>query len=436
METPKTVAFHTLGCKLNFSETSTIARLLLDNGYKKVDFDSPADIYLLNTCSVTENADRECKTVVRGALKHNPEAFVVVVGCYAQLKPDEISNIEGVDLVLGASEKFRLLNYLDDLSKKTKAEVYSCEIEEADFFVDAYSFGDRTRVFLKVQDGCDYTCSFCTIPLARGKSRSDTIENVLKNARDIASKGVKEIVLTGVNLGDFGILNSGTKKHDHTFFDLVKEIDQVEGIDRIRISSIEPNLLKDEIIEYVSRSNRFVPHFHIPLQSGSNKILKMMRRRYLRELYTERISKIKESMPHCCIGVDVIVGFPGETEEDFKETYNFLNELDVSYLHVFTYSERDNTDALSIKEVVPISIRKQRNKMLRILSAKKLRSFYEQHLDTFQKVLLEGENKDGFLHGFTENYIKVKMPFKSELVNQVMEVKLHNIDVDGIFTVQ
>ncbi len=436
METPKTVAFHTLGCKLNFSETSTIARLLLDNGYKKVDFDSPADIYLLNTCSVTENADRECKTVVRGALKHNPEAFVVVVGCYAQLKPDEISNIEGVDLVLGASEKFRLLNYLDDLSKKTKAEVYSCEIEEADFFVDAYSFGDRTRVFLKVQDGCDYTCSFCTIPLARGKSRSDTIENVLKNARDIASKGVKEIVLTGVNLGDFGILNSGTKKHDHTFFDLVKEIDQVEGIDRIRISSIEPNLLKDEIIEYVSRSNRFVPHFHIPLQSGSNKILKMMRRRYLRELYTERISKIKESMPHCCIGVDVIVGFPGETEEDFKETYNFLNELDVSYLHVFTYSERDNTDALSIKEVVPISIRKQRNKMLRILSAKKLRSFYEQHLDTFQKVLLEGENKDGFLHGFTENYIKVKMPFKSELVNQVMEVKLHNIDIDGIFTVQ
>lgn len=435
METPKTVAFHTLGCKLNFSETSTIARLLLDNGYQKVDFNSPADLYILNTCSVTENADRECKTVVRGALRHNPDAFIVVVGCYAQLKPDEISNIEGVDLVLGASEKFRLLNYLDDLSKKTKAEVYSCEIEEANFFVDSYSFGDRTRVFLKVQDGCDYTCSFCTIPLARGKSRSDTIENVLKNAHEIASKGVKEIVLTGVNLGDFGILNSGSKKHDSTFFDLVKEIDQVAGIERIRISSIEPNLLKDEIIEYVSKSNRFVPHFHIPLQSGSNKVLKMMRRRYLRELYTERVSKIKAEMPHCCIGVDVIVGFPGETEDDFKETYEFLNVLDVSYLHVFTYSERDNTDAIKIQEIVPINIRKQRNKMLRILSAKKLRGFYENHIGTSQKVLLEGENKDGFLHGFTDNYIKVKVPYNKELINQVLDVKLQNIDLDGIFMI-
>ncbi len=435
METPKTVAFHTLGCKLNFSETSTIARLLLDNGYQKVDFNSPADLYILNTCSVTENADRECKTVVRGALRHNPDAFIVVVGCYAQLKPDEISNIEGVDLVLGASEKFRLLNYLDDLSKKTKAEVYSCEIEEANFFVDSYSFGDRTRVFLKVQDGCDYTCSFCTIPLARGKSRSDTIENVLKNAHEIASKGVKEIVLTGVNLGDFGILNSGSKKHDSTFFDLVKEIDQIAGIERIRISSIEPNLLKDEIIEYVSKSNRFVPHFHIPLQSGSNKVLKMMRRRYLRELYTERVSKIKAEMPHCCIGVDVIVGFPGETEDDFKETYEFLNVLDVSYLHVFTYSERDNTDAIKIQEIVPINIRKQRNKMLRILSAKKLRGFYENHIGTSQKVLLEGENKDGFLHGFTDNYIKVKVPYNKELINQVLDVKLQNIDLDGIFMI-
>lgn len=435
METLKTVAFHTLGCKLNFSETSSIARLMLDNGYQKVDFNSPADVYVLNTCSVTENADRECKTVVKSALRHNPEAFVVVVGCYAQLKPGEISNIEGVDLVLGATEKFRLLNYLNDLSKKSKAEVYSCEIEDANFFVDAYSFGDRTRVFLKVQDGCDYNCSFCTIPLARGKSRSDTIENVLKNARDIASKNVKEIVLTGVNLGDFGIMDAGTKKYDSTFFDLVKEIDQVEGIERIRISSIEPNLLKDEIIEYVAKSNRFVPHFHIPLQSGSNKVLKMMRRRYMRELYFERVAKIKSTMPHCCIGVDVIVGFPGESEEDFLETYNFLNNLDISYLHVFTYSERDNTEALNIKDIVPVNIRKQRNKMLRILSAKKLRMFHEQHLNSSHKVLFEGENKDGFLHGFTENYIKVKAPFNPELINSLVQVTLKSIDIDGILKV-
>jgi threonylcarbamoyladenosine tRNA methylthiotransferase MtaB len=433
MKNTQTVAFHTLGCKLNFSETSSIARLLLENGYSKVDFNSPADIFVLNTCSVTENADKECKTIVKSALKQNPDAFIVVIGCYAQLKPNEISNIKGVDLVLGASEKFRLLNYLNDLTKKTKAEVFSCEIEDANFFVDAYSFGDRTRVFLKVQDGCDYTCSFCTIPLARGKSRSDTIDNVLKNAKEIASKGVKEIVLTGVNLGDFGIIDSGSKKHENSFFDLVKEIDKVEGIDRIRISSIEPNLLKDEIIEYVAVSNKFVPHFHIPLQSGSNKILKSMRRRYLRELYADRIGKIKSLMPHCCIGVDVIVGFPGETEEDFLETYNFLNNLNVSYLHVFTYSERDNTDAIHLKDVVPVAVRKQRNKMLRILSVKKLRQFYEEHLGSKSKVLFESENKEGYISGFTANYIKVKTPYKTELINSIVEVNLNSLGTDGFF---
>jgi len=433
----KKVAFHTLGCKLNFSETSTIARLFQDNGYQKVDFTQPSDVYVINTCSVTANADKECKSIVKSALSVSPDAYVVVVGCYAQLKPEEIANIDGVDLVLGASEKFKLLNYLSDLSKKSKAEVFSCEIEEADFFVDSYSFGDRTRVFLKVQDGCDYSCTFCTIPLARGASRSDTILNAVKNASDIAKQDVKEIVLTGVNLGDFGKISSkeesqnskGIKKE--TFFDLVQELDKVEGIERFRISSIEPNLLKDETIEFVSKSKRFVPHFHIPLQSGSNKILKSMRRRYLRELYSDRVSKIKSLMPHCCIGVDVIVGFPGETDEDFLETYNFLNELDVSYLHVFTYSERDNTEALNIKEIVPIAVRKKRNKMLRILSAKKLRHFYEQHIGETRTVLFEGDNKEGFMHGFTDNYIKVKTPYDVSLVNQLRKVQLKDLDADG-----
>ena len=397
----KRVAFHTLGCKLNFSETSTISRLFEENGYQKVDFTQAADVYVINTCSVTSNADKECKQIVRSALNVSPDAYVVIVGCYAQLKPEEIANIDGVDLVLGASEKFKLLNYLSDLTKKTKAEVYSCEIEEANFFVDSYSFGDRTRVFLKVQDGCDYNCSFCTIPLARGNSRSDTISNAVKNATEIATQNVKEIVLTGVNLGDFGNSESSSKdqesnkksqesrvkNQEETFFDLVKELDKVNGIERFRISSIEPNLLKDEIIEYVATSKHFVPHFHIPLQSGSNKILKAMRRRYLRELYSDRVSKIKTLMPHCCIGVDVIVGFPGETEEDFLDTYNFLNELDISYLHVFTYSERDNTDAIIIKNVVPMAVRKKRNKMLRILSAKKQRHFYQQHLSETRTVL-------------------------------------------------
>ncbi len=428
----KKVVFHTLGCKLNFSETSTIARLFQENGYQKVDFTQPSDVYVINTCSVTANADKECKQIVKAALNISPEAYVVVIGCYAQLKPEEIANIEGVDLVLGASEKFKLLNYLNDLSKKSKAEVFSCEIEEANFFVDSHSFGDRTRVFLKVQDGCDYNCSFCTIPLARGSSRSDGILNAVKNAAEIAKQDVKEIVLTGVNLGDFGNNSSkeGNKKQE-TFYDLVTELDKVEGIERFRISSIEPNLLKDETIEFVSKSERFVPHFHIPLQSGSNKILKAMRRRYMRELYSDRVSKIKILMPHCCIGVDVIVGFPGETDEDFLETYNFLNQLDISYLHVFTYSERDNTDALNIKEIVPVAIRKKRNKMLRILSAKKLRNFYEQHLGSSQKVLFEGDNKEGFMHGFTENYIKVKTPYNPLLTNKIQEVVLNKLDTDG-----
>lgn len=433
----KKVAFHTLGCKLNFSETSTIARLFQENGYQKVDFTQPSDVYVINTCSVTANADKECKQIVKSALTVSPDAYVVVVGCYAQLKPEEIANIEGVDLVLGASEKFKLLNYLSDLSKKEKADVFSCEIEDANFFVDSYSFGDRTRVFLKVQDGCDYSCSFCTIPLARGASRSDTIENALKNAREIAKQDVKEIVLTGVNLGDFG--NNATKegnRKQENFFELVQELDKVEGIERFRISSIEPNLLKDETIEFVSHSKRFVPHFHIPLQSGSNKILKAMRRRYLRELYSDRVAKIKSLMPHCCIGVDVIVGFPGESEEDFLETYNFLNGLDISYLHVFTYSERDNTDALNIREVVPLAIRKKRNKMLRILSAKKLRNFYEKHIGEVRTVLFEGDNKEGFMHGFTDNYIKVKTTFDPTLINQLRKVKLNAIDADGTMLVE
>lgn len=436
----KKVAFHTLGCKLNFSETSTIARLFEEQGYLKVDFHEPSDVYVINTCSVTANADKECKLIVKSALNISPEAYIVVVGCYAQLKPEEIANIDGVDLVLGASEKFKLLNYLNDLTKKSKAEIYSCEIEEANFFVDSYSFGDRTRVFLKVQDGCDYSCSFCTIPLARGNSRSDTITNAVNNVNTVAKKGIKEIVLTGINLGDFGSTKKvegrsekieGMSEKRETFFDLVKELDKMEGIERFRISSIEPNLLKDEIIDYVSQSKRFVPHFHIPLQSGSNKILKAMRRRYIRELYSDRVAKIKSVMPHCCIGVDVIVGFPGETDDDFLETYNFINELDISYLHVFTYSERDNTDAIHLKNVVPMNIRKKRNKMLRILSAKKLRHFYEQHLGQTRPVLFEADKTQTFMHGFTDNYIKVKTPFNASLINQLKDVTLTSILADG-----
>jgi len=433
MENRSTIAYYTQGCKLNFSETSTISRQLTKDGYQKVDFKEIADIYVINTCSVTENADKECKRLIRTALKTSPNAFIIVVGCYAQLKPEQISQIDGVDLVLGATEKFKLNDYLNDLSKKEHTEIHSCEIDDANFFVDAYSIGDRTRAFLKVQDGCDYKCTYCTIPLARGISRSDKLENVLNNAKAISEKGIQEIVLTGVNIGDYGKGEFGNKKHQHTFIDLVKGLDKVEGINRLRISSIEPNLLKNEIIEFVANSKAFVPHFHIPLQSGSDDILKKMKRRYLTDLYVDRVNTIKSLMPHCCIGVDVIVGFPGETEEHFLKTYNFLNELDISYLHVFSYSERSNTKAAKMDNVVDKAIRHKRSKMLRILSAKKKRHFYEQQQGSVRNVLFEGENKDGFMYGFTENYIRVKTHFKSEWINQLMPTKLNTLDEDGIY---
>lgn len=432
MQNRKKVAFHTLGCKLNFSETSTIARGFQQEGFTRVDFTEKADIYVINTCSVTDNADKEFKKIVRKALAVNPDAFVAAVGCYAQLKPEELAAVDGVDLVLGATEKFKITDYINDLSKNNFGEVHSCEIEEADFYVSSYSIGDRTRAFLKVQDGCDYKCTYCTIPLARGISRSDTMENVLKSAQEIAAQGIKEIVLTGVNIGDYGKGEFGNKRHEHTFLDLVKELDRVDGIERLRISSIEPNLLKDETIELVSKSRAFVPHFHIPLQSGSNEILKKMKRRYLRELYADRVSKIRELMPHACIGVDVIVGFPGETDEHFLETYHFLNELDISYLHVFTYSERDNTEAAAMPGRVEPKVRAKRNKMLRGLSVKKRRAFYESQLNTTRTVLFEGENKEGYIHGFTENYIKVKTPWNPELVNTLHKVNLTEIDNDGL----
>ena len=431
METKK-VAFYTLGCKLNFSETSTIARSFNDEGFQRVDFKEKADIYVINTCSVTENADKRFKTIVKQAQKLNPEAFVAAIGCYAQLKPEELADVNGVDLVLGATEKFKITDYLNDLSKNDFGEIHSCEIEEADFYVGSYSIGDRTRAFLKVQDGCDYKCTYCTIPLARGISRSDTMENVLKNAQEISQKGIKEIVLTGVNIGDYGKGEFGNKKHEHTFLDLVTELDKVKGIDRLRISSIEPNLLKNETIDLISKSRAFVPHFHVPLQSGSNELLKRMKRRYMRELYVDRVSKIKQVMPHACIGVDVIVGFPGETDALFLETYNFLNELDISYLHVFTYSERDNTEAAEMDGVVPNNIRAKRSKMLRGLSVKKRRAFYESQLNTDRVVLFEGENKEGYIHGFTENYVKVKAPWNPKLVNTLHKVKLIKIDEDGL----
>ena len=433
---PKTVAFHTLGCKLNFAETSTIARQLTDAGYQKVNFDEPAQVYIINTCSVTENADKECKLHVKRAAKANPDGLVAIIGCYAQLKPEEISAIEGVDLVLGAKEKFNILSYLDDLEKsESYGQVHSCEIDETDFFVGSYSIGDRTRAFLKVQDGCDYKCTYCTIPLARGISRSDTIENVVNNAKEIAAKDIKEIVLTGVNIGDYGKGEFGNKKHEHTFLDLISELDKVEGIERIRISSIEPNLLKDESIELVSKSRSFVPHFHIPLQSGSDELLKKMKRRYLTKLYTDRVNKIREVMPDAAIGVDVIVGFPGETEELFMETYNLLNELPVTYLHVFTYSERENTEAAEMEGVVPIPERKRRNKMLRILSEKKKMAFYQTQLGKTLPVLWEHENKDGKMFGFTENYVRVQKNFDQASVNQIEFLKLEKIEADGTVSV-
>ncbi|WP_315513073.1 tRNA (N(6)-L-threonylcarbamoyladenosine(37)-C(2))-methylthiotransferase MtaB [Capnocytophaga sputigena] len=428
----KKVAFYTLGCKLNFAETSTIARSFEEDGYIRVDFDDPADIYVINTCSVTENADKQFKQIVRKALKTNPKAFLAAVGCYAQLKPEELASVDGVDLVLGAKEKFNITQYIDDLTKNNEGIVHSCEISETDFYVGSYSIGDRTRAFLKVQDGCDYKCTYCTIPMARGISRSDTIENILSNAKKISDKGIKEIVLTGVNIGDYGKGEFGNKKHEHTFLELVQALDNVEGIERLRISSIEPNLIKDETIDFIAQSKSFVPHFHIPLQSGSNEILKKMKRRYLRELYVSRVAKIREVMPDACIGVDVIVGFPGETDEHFLETYHFLNDLDISYLHVFTYSERDNTEAVLMDGVVPDAVRAKRSKMLRGLSAKKRNAFYESQLGKEKTVLFESDNKQGYIHGFTENYVKVKAPWDPALVNTLHKVKLTKIDVDGM----
>ncbi|RSC96208.1 tRNA (N(6)-L-threonylcarbamoyladenosine(37)-C(2))-methylthiotransferase MtaB [Tenacibaculum singaporense] len=432
MNVDKKVAFYTLGCKLNFSETSTIARNFVNEGFERVEFEEKADIYVINTCSVTDNADKRFKSIVKSALKKNEEAFVIGVGCYAQLKPEELAAVDGVDLVLGATEKFNVTSYINDLTKNDIGEVHSCEIEDADFYVGSYSIGDRTRAFLKVQDGCDYKCTYCTIPLARGISRSDTLENVLKNAKEISEKGIKEIVLTGVNIGDYGKGEFGNKKHEHTFLELVQALDKVEGINRLRISSIEPNLLKDETIDFVSNSNTFVPHFHIPLQSGSDELLKKMKRRYLRKVYTDRVAKIKEVMPNACIGVDVIVGFPGETDELFLETYNYLADLDISYLHVFTYSERPNTEANEMDGVVPKKTRAKRSKMLRGLSVKKRRAFYESQLGNTLTVLFESENKEGYIHGFTENYVKVKAPWNPELVNTLHTVTLTKIDEDGL----
>lgn len=433
MATPLTVAFHTLGCKLNFSETSSIRRSFENQGYSTIDFEQGADIYVLNTCSVTDFADKKCRYEVRRALKYSPQAKIVVVGCYAQLKPQEIADIPGVDLVLGAAEKFNILNYIDGISKSSdKGMVIAGEVKEANTFVDAFSFGDRTRSFLKVQDGCDYKCSFCTIPQARGSSRSDTVQNVIANANKIAHQGVKEIVLTGVNLGDFGngtdVIEGTKPKKEALFIDLIQKLDDVEGIERYRISSIEPNLITEEIIAFVSQSKRFVPHFHIPLQSGSDKILKSMRRRYQRDLYRERIETIKKHMPHCCIGVDVIVGFPGETDEDFKETYTFLQELDISYLHVFTYSERANTPAAEMADPVPMEVRRQRNEMLRILSQKKRIAFTTPFLDSQRSVLFEHSKENGMMTGYTDNYIKVTLPYSENKINTISKVHLIALD--------
>lgn len=424
MEQVKTVAFHTLGCKLNFSETSTLSRLLEQDGFVKTEFDNTADVYVINTCSVTDNADKECRMLVRRIQRRAPGSMVVITGCYAQLKPEEIASIEGVDLVLGAAEKFNIAEHLKTLTKGDSTKICSCDIEDVNSFHASYSLNDRTRTFLKVQDGCDYTCAFCTIPMARGKSRSDSVANVVEHAHTLAATGVKEIVLTGVNLGDFGKGFEGGKKREESFFELAQALDQVEGISRYRISSIEPNLLTNEIIEFVANSRKFMPHFHIPLQSGSNDILGLMRRRYRRELYAEKVALIKQFMPHCAIGVDVIVGFPSESDAHFRETYDFLNELDVSYLHVFTYSERANTHALEIKPVVPVHIRNERNKMLRNLSHKKQQFFNEQHLGQTRKVLFESLGKDGMMEGYTDNYVKVTTPFRQEWHNQIIDWEL------------
>jgi len=424
MAEARTVAFHTLGCKLNFSETSTLSRMLESEGFEKKEFDDQADVYVINTCSVTDNADKECRQIVRRIQRKAPESLVVITGCYAQLKPKQIAEIPGVNLVLGAAEKFNLAQHIRELSKGDSAKICSCDIEEVTGFNSSFSINDRTRTFLKVQDGCDYNCSFCTIPQARGKSRSDSIENVLKNVEHLASHGVKEVVLTGVNLGDFGKGPDGALKYEENFFELVQALEKVEGIQRYRISSIEPNLLTNEIIEFVANSDKFMPHFHIPLQSGSNKILGSMRRRYKRELYAERVALIKTLMPHCCIGVDVIVGFPGETDEDFKDCFDFLHSLDISYLHVFTYSERDNTHAVSIKPIVPMNVRHERNKTLRNLSYMKMQYFTEQHHGQTRKVLFEGHENKGMMEGYTDNYIKITTPFRKKWVNEIVDWKI------------
>lgn len=424
----KTVALHTLGCKLNFSETSTIGRLLENDGFVKKKFDEVADVYVINTCSVTDNADKECRQLVRRIQRKAPEAMVVITGCYAQLKPEEIASIPGVDLVLGAAEKFNITEHLKTITKGDSTKICSCDIEEVNIFSASQSINDRTRVFLKVQDGCDYNCSFCTIPMARGKSRSDSIDNILANVKTIANQGVKEIVLTGINLGDFGSTHQSTpnevKNKEEDFYQLIQQLENSKGPNRYRISSIEPNLLSNEIIEWVSKSKKIMPHFHIPLQSGSNKILGLMRRRYKRELYSEKVNLIKKLIPHCCIGVDVIVGFPGETETYFKETVDFLQALDISYLHVFTYSERANTLADSMKPVVPISTRNERNKMLRNLSYQKMQYFTNQHVGNTREVLFETHNKNGMMEGYTDNYIKITTPFKKEWENNIVPWKI------------
>lgn len=424
MEKQRTVAFHTLGCKLNFSETSTLSRSLEGQGFVKKEFEEVADVYVINTCSVTDNADKECRQLVRRIQRKAPEGLVVIIGCYAQLKPKEISQIPGVDLVLGASEKFNLAVHLRELTKGDSARISSCDIEDVSGFNSSWSVNDRTRTFLKVQDGCDYTCSFCTIPMARGKSRSDSIANVVRNAEQLAQNGVKEIVLTGVNLGDFGKGPDGAKKTEESFYELIQQLDEVAGIERYRISSIEPNLLTGEIIEFVAGSKKFMPHFHIPLQSGSNEVLSLMRRRYKRELYQEKVAMIKSLMPHCAIGVDVIVGFPSESDQHFEETFNFLHDLDVSYLHVFTYSERDNTHALDIQPVVPVNVRHERNKTLRNLSYMKMQYFTAQHHGQNRKVLFEGHEKNGMMEGYTDNYIRIHTPYRQEWANEIVDWKI------------
>ena len=430
------VALTTLGCKLNYSETSTISRQFKNAGYEIVNFDQFSDIYIINTCSVTENADKQFKSYVSKSLKINSNAFIVAIGCYAQLKPKELADVNGVDLVLGSKEKFNILEYLTDIKKNNTGIVHSCEISETDFYKSSFSIGDRTRSFLKVQDGCDYKCTYCTIPLARGFSRSDKLDNILTSAKKISESGVKEIVLTGVNIGDYGKGELGNKNHENTFLDLISALDEVDGISRIRISSIEPNLLSNEIVDFVSNSKKFVPHFHIPMQSGSDAILKLMKRRYLSKLYKDRISHIKKIIPNACIGADVIVGFPGETDKEFLETYDFISRLDLSYLHVFTYSERNNTEAIKFDKVVPKNIRSKRSKMLRSLSVKLKRKFYTSQIGTTRNVLFETENRNGFVYGFSNNYVRVKYPWRNYLADKIVPFELKEIDSDGLVTGQ